>query len=338
MERELAAIRHKRLCTFGIKGQHRIDPLRQPLSAKAPHADTKVRQGLRPELNTRRNSIGEQAVSGYAGSPGYDFGRRHDSPIWTNGDGPAPFLQARLPEKYLLPTADERNDHGPSVQPIHHVEEFGSLRTIYPLFAQHLLSIPCALSLIEDDDVLVWQSRGMLAVIAQELVDVLNEGRDFMGTVLTPTPGTLLTQHQRLSHDLDQWAVTRQENSRRATFGAQRWVVDDVESCQCLARTGDARDKAHVAPVLRSCFSDDLCQQVRRSAQVAGVAVADLANVMVLVETFGRLYDRQRGTVRCVDPGIGIDRRAIGIMPRGVGRQQHASQIVGIGKPYWRDA
>src|SRR6218665_3043540 len=72
----------------------------------------------------------------------------------------------------------------------------------------------CTLGLVEDDDVLVWQSRGMLAVIAQELVDVLDEGRDFMGAVLAPTPGTLLAQHQSLSHDLDQGAVAGQEDSR----------------------------------------------------------------------------------------------------------------------------
>src|SRR6218665_2703130 len=202
MERELPAIRHERPCVFGIEEEHRIAPLRQPLSAKASHADTEVRQWLGAELDARGNAISEQAMSGYAGTSGDDLGRGDDSPIGPNGDGSPPFLQSCLTEEDLLSAADESNDHGPSIQSIHHVEEFGSLRTVHPLLALHLLAIPCTLGLVEDDDVLVWQSRGMLAVIAQELVDVLDEGRDFMGAVLAPTPGTLLAQHQSLSHDL----------------------------------------------------------------------------------------------------------------------------------------
>ena len=159
-------------------------------------------------------------MSRYASSTRDDFGRCYDSPIEANGGGASPFLQTCLTEEYLLPAADERNDYGPPVQSIHHVEKFGSLRTVHPLLALHLLSIPCALGLVEDDDVLMWQSRGMLAVIAQELVDVLDEGRDFMDTVLAPPPSALLAQNQRLSHDLDQWAVAGQENSRWATFSA----------------------------------------------------------------------------------------------------------------------
>ena len=64
---------------------------------------------------------------------------------------------------------------------------------LYALLALHLVSIPCTLGLVKDDDMLVWWSGGVFAVIAQKLVNVLDEGGDFMGAVLAPTPRALLT-------------------------------------------------------------------------------------------------------------------------------------------------
>jgi hypothetical protein len=127
MERELPAIRHQRSRTLGVEVKYRIDPFRQPLGAKAPHADTEVRQWFRSELDSRGNAVGEQAVSGYAGSPRNGLGRGDDSPIRPNGDGSPPLLQACLTAEDLLSAPDERDDYGPSVQSLHHIEEFGSL-------------------------------------------------------------------------------------------------------------------------------------------------------------------------------------------------------------------
>src|SRR5262245_565615 len=83
----------------------------------------------------------------------------------------------------LLAAPDEANDHGPVGMTVHAPDQELRLRLREPapaLAAPHevrgLLAIPCALSLIEDHDVVVWRSTLVAQSVVAEVVDILNEG------------------------------------------------------------------------------------------------------------------------------------------------------------------
>ncbi len=175
------------LCTGRIICDYFINPLCDLLSAMATHIYGKMRQRLVTNIKGGWRSVAKKPM------PRHAFAALNN--LWRSDDSPAllcfynslpPCFQSSLTQKNLLTSANKSHNNRPVWQPLHNTQQLCRFRNADALLPLHLFLIPRPLGFIKDDDVFIRNFCRMLAIMAQELVYILYESRNFTLRLLAP--------------------------------------------------------------------------------------------------------------------------------------------------------
>src|SRR6185312_12766091 len=105
-----------------------------------------------------------------------NFGGSIDTPpARTLRERSAPFLQSCFAVVNFLAAADQRDDRRPISVPFHYAQQHFRFRVVAIEFFLILTSIPCPLSLVEDDGVIGRVKEIVIHVVASENVDIFDQ-------------------------------------------------------------------------------------------------------------------------------------------------------------------